>query len=91
MQVTRFVEREIVNHSNFCHPHIVQFKEVFLVKDYLAIAMEYVSGRIPVVCPSLLDLPFSQRHFRNGSERVQVVRSRTLIFCMFSLVLNHCV
>ena len=44
MQITRFVGREIINHSNFCHPHIVQFKEVFLTSDHLAIAMEYVCG-----------------------------------------------
>jgi hypothetical protein len=36
--------REIVNHSNFCHPHVIQFKEVFLTDDYLAIAMEYAPG-----------------------------------------------
>ena len=23
----QYVEREIVNHSNFCHPHVIQFKE----------------------------------------------------------------
>lgn len=38
------MEREIINHSNFCHPHIVQFKEVFLTPEHLAIAMEYVPG-----------------------------------------------
>ena len=43
-QITKHVEREIIHHSNFCHPHIVQFKEVFLTQDYLAIAMEFVPG-----------------------------------------------
>lgn len=28
MQVTKYVEREIVNHRQLMHPHIVQFKEV---------------------------------------------------------------
>jgi len=27
-QVTKYVEREIVNHRTLMHPHIVQFKEV---------------------------------------------------------------
>ena len=25
-KITKHVEREIINHSNFCHPHVVQFK-----------------------------------------------------------------
>lgn len=28
MQVTKYVEREILNHRFLMHPHIVQFKEV---------------------------------------------------------------
>ena len=40
----QYVEREIVNHSNFVHPHVVQFKEVFLTPTHLAIAMEYAPG-----------------------------------------------
>ena len=44
VQITKHVEREIINHSNFCHPHIVQFKEVFLTPEHLAIAMEFVPG-----------------------------------------------
>ncbi|EIE22391.1 sulfur stress regulator [Coccomyxa subellipsoidea C-169] len=43
-KVTKYVEREILNHRFLMHPHIVQFKEVFLTSRYLAIAMEYVSG-----------------------------------------------
>lgn len=42
--INKYVAREIVNHSHLLHPHIVQFKEVFLTADYLAIAMEYVAG-----------------------------------------------
>lgn len=38
------MEREIINHSNLLHPHVIQFKEVFLTEDYLAIAMEYAAG-----------------------------------------------
>jgi len=41
---TQYVEREIVNHSNFVHPHVIQFKEVFLTPTHLAIAMEYAPG-----------------------------------------------
>lgn len=43
-KITKNVEREIINHSNLLHPHIVQFKEVFLTDAYLAIAMEYAAG-----------------------------------------------
>jgi len=43
-KVTKHVGREIECHSNFCHPHVVQFKEVFLTPEHLAIAMEYVPG-----------------------------------------------
>lgn len=28
LQVTKYVEREIINHRQLVHPHIVQFKEV---------------------------------------------------------------
>lgn len=28
MQITKYVEREIINHRHLMHPHIVQFKEV---------------------------------------------------------------
>ena len=43
-QVTKYVEREILNHRMLMHPHVVQFKEVFLTPKYLAIAMEFVPG-----------------------------------------------
>lgn len=42
--ITRYVEREVLNHSLMLHPHIIQFKEVFLTQKYLAIAMEYADG-----------------------------------------------
>jgi len=43
-RVTKYVLREIVNHRSLIHPHIVQFKEVFLTKRCLATAMEYCNG-----------------------------------------------
>lgn len=43
-QVTKYVEREIINHRCLVHPHIVQFKEVFLTPGHLGIAMEFASG-----------------------------------------------
>lgn len=43
-KVTKYVSREIINHRHLMHPHIVQFKEVFLTPRYLAIVMEYVPG-----------------------------------------------
>lgn len=38
------MEREVICHSNFCHPHVIQFKEIFLTPTHLAIAMEYAPG-----------------------------------------------
>jgi serine/threonine protein kinase len=43
-QVTKYVEREIINHRQLVHPHIIQFKEVFLTSQHLSIAMEYAAG-----------------------------------------------
>lgn len=37
-------EAEIVNHSLLRHPHVIQFKEVFLTTDFICIAMEYATG-----------------------------------------------
>jgi serine/threonine-protein kinase SRK2 len=31
----QYVERELINHSNFCHPHVIQFKEAFLTPTHL--------------------------------------------------------
>lgn len=42
--VNKYVEAEIVNHSLLRHPHVIQFKEVFLLPDYICIAMEYAVG-----------------------------------------------
>lgn len=30
--------------SHLLHPHIIQFREVFLLEEYLGIAMEYAPG-----------------------------------------------
>lgn len=43
-QVTKYVEREILNHRLLRHPHIIKFREVFLTPQHLAIAMEYAPG-----------------------------------------------
>ena len=38
------VEREILNHKNLLHHHVVQFMGVFLTRRHLAIIMEYAPG-----------------------------------------------
>eukprot|EP00775_Hariotina_reticulata_P011453 gene11453-11599_t len=43
-EVNKYVEAEIVNHSLMRHPHIIQFKEVFLTRKFICIVMEYASG-----------------------------------------------
>lgn len=44
MQITKYVERELLNHNRLLHPHIIQFKEVFLTNEYLGISMEFAPG-----------------------------------------------
>lgn len=39
-----YVAREILNHEELSHPHIIGFKEVFLAPTHLCIAMEYAPG-----------------------------------------------
>ncbi|PNH07773.1 Serine/threonine-protein kinase SRK2E [Tetrabaena socialis] len=43
-EVNKYVESEILNHSVLRHPHVIQFKEVFLTSEYICIAMEYATG-----------------------------------------------
>ena len=38
------VEREILDHKNLLHHHVIQFKGVFLTQRHLAIVMEYAPG-----------------------------------------------
>mmetsp|Transcript_40234 Transcript_40234/g.89327 ORF Transcript_40234/g.89327 Transcript_40234/m.89327 type:complete len:381 (-) Transcript_40234:812-1954(-) len=40
----KYTEAEILNHSLLRHPHVIQFKEVFLTSEYICIAMEYATG-----------------------------------------------
>jgi len=42
--ITEYVEAEIMNHRMLRHDHVVEFKEVFLTRDHLCIAMEYGPG-----------------------------------------------
>jgi serine/threonine-protein kinase SRK2 len=43
-RVNRYVEAEILNHRMLRHPHVIEFKEVFLTPEHICIAMEYASG-----------------------------------------------
>jgi hypothetical protein len=43
-EVNKYVEGEIMNHSLLRHPHVIQFKEVFLTRDHVCIVMEYATG-----------------------------------------------
>ena len=38
------VETEILNHRVLRHPHVIEFKEVFITSEYICIVMEYASG-----------------------------------------------
>ncbi|CAD7704929.1 unnamed protein product [Ostreobium quekettii] len=40
-KIHRYVQREILNHKRLRHPHVVQFYEVFLTEEFLAIVMEF--------------------------------------------------
>ncbi|GMH38088.1 hypothetical protein BSKO_05972 [Bryopsis sp. KO-2023] len=39
-----YVVREILNHRMLIHPHIIEFKKVFLTDTHLCIVMEYAAG-----------------------------------------------
>ncbi|KAL4434846.1 hypothetical protein ABPG77_005373 [Micractinium sp. CCAP 211/92] len=43
-KITKYVEREIINHMKLRHPHVVELKEVFLTDAHLCIAMEYAAN-----------------------------------------------
>eukprot|EP00884_Botryococcus_braunii_P014127 jgi/Botrbrau1/22715/Bobra.0132s0054.1 len=43
-RMAQYIQREVLNHKELCHPHIVAMKEVFVDKDCLAIVMEYAPG-----------------------------------------------
>uniref|UniRef100_A0A7R9VAN1 Protein kinase domain-containing protein n=1 Tax=Chlamydomonas euryale TaxID=1486919 RepID=A0A7R9VAN1_9CHLO len=42
--ISKYTEAEILNHSLLRHPHIIQFREVFLTSEHICIAMEYATG-----------------------------------------------
>lgn len=42
--INKYTEAEILNHSLLRHPHVIQFKEVFLTSEHICIAMEYATG-----------------------------------------------
>lgn len=55
--------REVLYHSSLCHPHIVQFREVFLSPTHLALVMEYVpGGDLYDYCMWVLKLIFEEPH-----------------------------
>ncbi|KAG1674284.1 hypothetical protein FOA52_013473 [Chlamydomonas sp. UWO 241] len=43
-KVSKYVEGEVLNHRMLRHPHVIEFKEVFLTPRFICIAMEYASG-----------------------------------------------
>lgn len=44
-KITKYVEGEVLLLRRFNHPHIVQFIEVFLTEEHLAICMEFLEVR----------------------------------------------
>lgn len=42
--IKKYVETEILNHRVLRHPHVIEFKEVFITNEYNCIVMEYASG-----------------------------------------------
>ncbi|KAL4418722.1 hypothetical protein ABPG77_008593 [Micractinium sp. CCAP 211/92] len=42
--ITKYVEREIINHMKLRHPHIIALREVFLTPTHLVLSMEYAAG-----------------------------------------------
>lgn len=54
---------EIINHSLLRHPHVVQFREMFLTQDHVCILMEYANGG------SLFDMVSKERKLREPLAR----------------------
>jgi serine/threonine-protein kinase SRK2 len=44
LQVTEYVQREIINHLHLRHPHVISLRTVFLTPTHLGIAMEHAAG-----------------------------------------------
>lgn len=42
--LNKYVENEILNHSRLRHPHVIQFREVFLTDHHICIVMEYANN-----------------------------------------------
>lgn len=42
--MTKYVERELVQHRMLVHPHVIQFKEAFLTPYHLGVVLEYADG-----------------------------------------------
>lgn len=42
--ISKRVDREVLNHNRLIHPHVIEFKQLFLTDCYLAIVMEYAVG-----------------------------------------------
>ena len=40
----KYPEREIMNHRLLRHPHVIEFRKLFAVPNYLGIVMEYADG-----------------------------------------------
>lgn len=40
-RIQQYVVREILNHKALRHPHVIEFYDIFLTDEYLAIVMEY--------------------------------------------------
>lgn len=40
----KYPEREILNHRMLRHPHVIEFRKLFAVPNYLGIVMEYANG-----------------------------------------------
>jgi hypothetical protein len=47
----RYVESEILNHSTLRHPHVVQFREVFLTKNNVSQLLRL--QQVPKMCCGL--------------------------------------
>lgn len=42
--VSKYVADEIVNHAQLRHPHVVQFRQVYLSRGHVNILMEHANG-----------------------------------------------
>lgn len=87
--INKYLEAEIVNHSLLRHPHVIQFREVFVTQDYVCIGELRAAGNVCLkllilLLPGVPDVPFCYQtldvpavmEYANGGSLFDLVRTQ---------------